>query len=587
MTFFRKSILTLLSFLVIFSSSLSSFLVSRVAAQETNPWYSQSFNQWYTKVYDTDTSPPQEIFGERYTAAQVQWVMYSLLSFLINSSTLTHNITCIFLRNDVNACLNEGGGVVNKVEPAILADVSPLQAMFSDDRSFSGVNYIRNAYTQLSLIPSAQAQVGFGFQALNPIQNIWRVFRDIMYGLFVVIIIVFAFMIMFRVKINPQTVVSIQSSIPKIVITLIFVTFSYAIAGLLVDLMYVLIGLVALVFAQTGLFQSPNPWLSIFKLLTDGPHSGTVTTGIISWIGLFWKSIWPGLSGAVTSLSILPGLQAIAFILQYFLMAGIGVWMILNIFKIVILLIKTYISILVSIIFSPLLIGFGAVLPSGGFSSWIKSMTSNLLVYPVTGVMLLLSTLFLSGTYPAVREQLVEEMAGAGITNIVDIFNTGSNSSYWYPPLTLGMQDQATGWDPLPILWVFASIGILAMIPKVSDIIKALMSGKPIESAGVGEAANAIFAGGLGYAAGAAKGLGRSAKGSFERNVIAPKVYSAGKRLMEQDYKGTRWDKWISSYGLRRGWIQQASPEKGQIQYTGRILPTNRANPNNPPKGGQ
>ena len=46
-------------------------------------------------------------------------------------------------------------------------------------------------------------------------------------------------MIMFRVKINPQTVVSLQTMIPKLVTTLILITFSFAIAGLVIDMIYV------------------------------------------------------------------------------------------------------------------------------------------------------------------------------------------------------------------------------------------------------------------------------------------------------------------------------------------------------------
>jgi hypothetical protein len=37
---------------------------------------------------------------------------------------------------------------------------------------------------------------------------------------------------------------------------------------------------------------------------------------------------------------------------------------------------------------------------------------------------------------------------------------------------------QTGTWDPLPILWTFASLGILAMIPNVANMIKSLMAGK-------------------------------------------------------------------------------------------------------------
>ena len=80
---FRKLVLSFLSFLILFTSSMTTVSAPKTLAQETFPWYDQSFPQWYKKVYDEQTSPPQEVFGERYTAAQVQWVIYSLASFPI------------------------------------------------------------------------------------------------------------------------------------------------------------------------------------------------------------------------------------------------------------------------------------------------------------------------------------------------------------------------------------------------------------------------------------------------------------------------------------------------------------------------
>src|SRR3989344_8261501 len=144
MSKFSKFLLTLLSFLTIFSSSLSFFAVPKVSAQNTNPWYMQTFNQWYVKVYDTNTSPPQEIFGERYTAAQVQWVMYGILSFFLNSNRLTQIYTCVFQRTDVDSCLNQTPLFASNTEPAVLANKTPFEAMFPKERTLSAVNYVRS-----------------------------------------------------------------------------------------------------------------------------------------------------------------------------------------------------------------------------------------------------------------------------------------------------------------------------------------------------------------------------------------------------------------------------------------------------------
>ena len=45
---------------------------------------------------------------------------------------------------------------------------------------------------------------------------------------------------MFRQRISPQAVMTIQAALPKVIIALIMVTFSYAIAGFMIDISYVL-----------------------------------------------------------------------------------------------------------------------------------------------------------------------------------------------------------------------------------------------------------------------------------------------------------------------------------------------------------
>ena len=73
----KKFVLTLLSSLLIFNSVMATPLAALAADEAPSTWYKQDFGSWYSKVYG-DESPPSEIFGERYTAAQVQWIIYGL-----------------------------------------------------------------------------------------------------------------------------------------------------------------------------------------------------------------------------------------------------------------------------------------------------------------------------------------------------------------------------------------------------------------------------------------------------------------------------------------------------------------------------
>lgn len=70
--------------------------------------------------------------------------------------------------------------------------------------------------------------VGFGL-----ILEIWELSRNFAYALMALFMLVIGFMIITRKKINPQTVVSVQTALPKVVISLILITFSYPIAAVI------------------------------------------------------------------------------------------------------------------------------------------------------------------------------------------------------------------------------------------------------------------------------------------------------------------------------------------------------------------
>jgi len=99
------------------------------------------------------------------------------------------------------------------------------------------IAYMQNNF---GLAKPSYAQVtGIGYQGLTPLLHAWVVFRNVVYLLFVFIFIIIGLAIMLRVKIDPRTVMTIQNQIPKIIVSLVLVTFSFAIAGFLIDLMWV------------------------------------------------------------------------------------------------------------------------------------------------------------------------------------------------------------------------------------------------------------------------------------------------------------------------------------------------------------
>lgn len=482
-------------------------------------WYNSSFNDWYGKVYDSKN--PGEIFGERYTAAQVQWVIYGLFGFLINTTTGPQNAEIVqcFLNNvkDINTCSAALLKMADASEKSNLATKSVPQnqnlwSLVFADRPLSGVSYVREKFGSFKLVPEVHAQtVGIGFDALKPIQGMWRAFRDIAFGLFVIIAVVFAFMIMFRVKLSPQTVISVQSALPKIVVALVLVTFSYAIAGLLVDLMYVVLGLISVAAAQ--IFSVSLGWKGVgsigigasqyFNFLTLGQPLGlNIQAGVFGLIGTFYAMFFLPLFIALMLLSgglAITGIGSTAALIVLFIAMLLQIVAVLVGFwvgiKVIWALLKAFVNIILLTIFAPIQIALGAVVPSMEFGQWVRSYVSNLAIFVVTGTLFLFSFLFIiqgdiiifTGTAKGVVDYVLSPFLGR-----LGIFipSLGTKIYPAWPPLLGSGGDVATG-----LLFLGVSFVLFTLTPKANEIIQGLLSGKPFAyGTAIGEAFGGVGA---------------------------------------------------------------------------------------------
>ena len=477
----KKIILSILVFLTIFIS------FAPYAAVKAQTWYNQGFVEWYTKVYDENMSPPTDIFGERYTAAQVQWVMWGLLAQPINFLGRENQqaITCIMKYVGQNAidgseCIGAVKGLFDRfkdfITPTLVAsaDSSSLTASIfnTKNRPISGIGYISNLLAKFRLVPEANAQ-GFGFTALNPIQKYWTGIRNVAYSLMVLVIIVFAFMIMFRVKLSPQTVISVQSTLPKIIIALILATFSYAIAGFLIDLMYVFGGFLALMLQLAGFAgSSSGAYHTIFPENDYGFYFlvNMIGYAIFFLIGLLWSFI--ATTVMVSPAILAGGIISIFGILLVIWLVILSFW---YTFKISWILIKTLISIYFSIIIAPLQIVLGAVVPQIGFGAWIKKMAVELMVFPVTGMFMFFAWRLMWTSYKINFQVFIKKnILSALIESIIDLF--GGNTSWfdviWVPSI-IGFAESISG-----LIVLLMSFSIIIALPKVIDILKAAIMGE-------------------------------------------------------------------------------------------------------------
>lgn len=495
--FVKKLALIFLSSILFLNSMIMPFAVAKAADEEPSTWYNQGFTDWYAKVYG-DESPPSEIFGERYTAAQVQWIVYSLISVPLSFDQDTQKIVACFF-----TIMAESGTSIETCGDALVdkfgkfrqfmgannskSNDSLVDLMFNENRKLSGVNYLSNKLYNYNIIPEAKAQ-GFGYTALNPVQKYWSGARDIAYALTVLVVVVFAFMIMFRIKISPQVVISVQSSLPKVFGALILITFSYAIAGFMIDLMYVIGGVFALLI-KTGQFSTQDI-TAIYKDIFPSNQTGMYFLFHMMWYAIFFliATLINMIAVTVSFGQFLPGT---AFsIISILLVVWILILALWYTFKATWVLIKTLISVYINIITAPLQFALGVFVPSMGFGIWFKKIMADLLVFPVTGLFMFFAWRLMWLSYSFGLKAIANENILARIFEfLVDLIGTDANlfDTLWVPEI-LGFGQTTSGF-----LVLLMSFGIIAAVPKVPDILKMLfLGGKFDYGSAIGEAMGAF-----------------------------------------------------------------------------------------------
>ncbi|MDD2822587.1 MAG: hypothetical protein PHQ59_00765 [Candidatus Daviesbacteria bacterium] len=308
----------------------------------------------------------------------------------------------------------------------------------------SSIEYLANIGENIGIAPkSAYAQEigGSGYNVIRPVLKLWQVTRNIAYVGFILVFMAAGLMIMFRQKLNPQTVIGIQQALPGIVVGLILVTFSYFIASLIVDLSFVGARLVAGLFISTGEVN----FYGCSVVALDGSCSsgdnesglintynksdafdmygraGTRVSNISDVFGQVWGTLSPsaptspsgvdGLlkrlqdaaNGARSGVLFGPGgalVGAFSGLINYSIgqaaAAGVtatlaslliplilGIALMIQFVKLILSLVMSYLQILLMVIFGPILIMVSAVPGRGGaLSYWLKGLFANALVFP-------------------------------------------------------------------------------------------------------------------------------------------------------------------------------------------------------------
>ena len=333
-------------------------------------------------------------------------------------------------------------------EKGALGGAANLIASLFRQPPASGIAYFSQEIHKFNPFQPVYAAVPpIGTQIINPTQLLWQVFRNASYLGFIIVFVIIGFMVMFRAHISPQAVATVQDSLPRIVIALLLVTFSYAIAGLLIDFMFVILNVAIVLLQNAGLDPSGSRRIfdssvfSVYKANWDdvfGAVSNVVGDILDQIIKFDGNPLFNIVGYAITGLlSNIVGLIA-------------GIALLFIMFRVFLMLLMSYVMVILLTVFSPFFFLFQALPGQNGAKIWFKQYVANLSVFAVVPIMLLLAGL----------------LGGLG--------DLGGGS-----PL---IQDTQTGYFPLLSNIVKAGsagkligLGILFMTPEAANLIKKFL----------------------------------------------------------------------------------------------------------------
>jgi hypothetical protein len=406
--------------------------------------------------------------------AEVNLVQQSGAGLLGDISVLNCAFTGAF--DDVCTYTDATTGQVKPIfEHAAIPEISHYVAYMSTQPPAHVSTYIADLlHNGFGLAQPAYAQ-GFGFSALEPILQVWKAFRNLTYFLFVLIFIAVGFMIMFRAQINPQTVVTIQSALPKLVVTLILITFSYAIAGLVVDLIYLTIFLTTALFQANGLLvdsnTASNALLSRTLFALGWQHlmgAGDVAGHIAGAIGNLVNDALSG-QGSIFLRTVGAVVGGGASVIGYFIIAAA---ILFSLLRAGLTLLKAYIGLILNIIFSPVQILFNALPNSSAFTDWLKSLLANAAVFPATAIMLLLGIILAGGSNrPTMATPEIAVPEGIGYGGYLNL-ELGGPSGF-VPPFVL-----PGNVNTVDAIKALIALGIIMLLPEVLTIVKETLGVK-------------------------------------------------------------------------------------------------------------
>lgn len=459
--------------------AFAGYLSNIFTKKPNSPWYAPTPTEFSNKVLNGN---PSEIFGERYTFAQINWIINSFITLLnpIAGKQSPMDIINFFIFIKTTFLSNN---IQNPPTMSDYAKLGPL-GLFGMAMQWPYQHPIASGVTESKLMVSRVLDIGTGVTPVSAqgigysklsegnIKTLWTATRNISYLVTIVILVAAGFMVMFRTQINPQTVVSVQMVIPKLAVSLVLITFSYAIVGFVIDMIYVVIvafiGLLSA--ASPGLFSAGAGGMPFtITQLTSGNYnfilSFLATPITISVILIIIAIIIPivlAFGGGATAPSWLVLVPIASAVI------GIFAWALYSAARIVGQLLMAYLSLILLTISAPLQIMMD-VIPNqknNNFMNWLKCVIGNASVFVTYIILAIIArTLFRFGQ--------IESIFGTGDLGF-NLNNTVLRETFLLPGANFNL-NFSTGNIMSLMWWLLIGMGYFTAVPNIVQGVKDML----------------------------------------------------------------------------------------------------------------
>lgn len=404
----RYTILTKMKkilFILLTVSILASSIGAKTTLAQATPgdlgtgqWWMPGISQFAKKIgtnVGDGGSPANEIFGERYTFAQVVWIIDTLSNLFVG------DILKVIPANKLSADASTAPQTVDMTNfnPGVILSLAGYADTMTK-KPASGIDYVAQKMQKLDPVTTVYAQ-GYGYtSSLLPIQGLWMAARNAAYLLMTFVVVILAVLVMLRQKISPQVVLTAQSALPRVAIALLAITFSYAIAGFIVDLGFVVQGVVSGLMAAIVAKGGAGETIYIFNQVNNGVSS------IFMYAMAFLMSSFSTQGGIIANIvnggsplvdGVLNAVFTVGGTLDVILGLVVAILLVVALFRIFFLMLMTYVKFILTVISGPFVLLMSVLGVGGGLTGWLRSLIAQMAVFVAVGLLVMFAHVFFWG----------------------------------------------------------------------------------------------------------------------------------------------------------------------------------------------